>query len=166
MNHTLVYISVGSNLGDKLENCRGGIASLTQSGENELVDQSSYYRTEPVDYTDQDWFVNAAILIRTQMSPQTLLRNLKQIEQEAGRVEKTVRFGPRVLDMDILLFGDLVLDTPALTIPHPRMHRRRFVLQPICDITPHVVHPVLNRSMSELLQHLEPDSQRIVRFHD
>lgn len=166
MKHASVYISIGSNLGDKLDNCRRGIIDLTGSGENELLRQSPFYRTEPVDYLDQDWFVNAAILIRTALPPKSLLAKLKQIEKDAGRVEKTVRFGPRVLDMDILLYEDLVLDTPELKIPHPRMHQRRFVLQPVCDITPHVLHPVLKQTMSALLRQLETDSQRIVELHD
>jgi len=160
----IAYISVGSNLGDKLENCRGGIATLIRSGNTRLVDQSLIYRTEPVDYLDQDWFVNCVIKIETDLAPHSLLDILKSIERAAGRVKDAVRFGPRILDLDILLFDDLVLSMPTLTVPHPRMHKRRFVLKPICDIDPDINHPVLHRSMESLLEDLDEKEQRIIEY--
>jgi len=157
----IAYISLGSNIGDKLSNCRKGIAALTDSGTCILQAQSEFYMTEPVDYTDQDWFVNAVIKIVTELDPLQLLRELKSVEAQAGRTE-TIRFGPRVLDMDILLYDNIILDDARLSVPHPRMHQRRFVLQPICDIDPTVIHPVLHKNMQFLLNHLEDNEQRIV----
>jgi 2-amino-4-hydroxy-6-hydroxymethyldihydropteridine diphosphokinase len=161
MTDHIAYISVGSNMGDKLGNCRAGIDQLLESSAHTPVGQAPYYRTAPVDYLDQDWFVNSVVKIRTRNTPLELLSQLQSIEARAGRTRSTVRFGPRVLDMDILLFDDLVLDASELVIPHPRMHRRRFVLQPICDIDPEVVHPVLNRKMRDLLDRLDDENQKL-----
>ena len=160
----IAYISAGSNLGNKLENCRNGIANLIRSGKTRLLDQSNVYRTEPVDYLDQDWFVNLAVKIETDLDPLPLLDRLKSIEQEAGRTPGGIRFGPRMLDLDIILYDDLVLHDPQLTIPHPRMHKRRFVLQPICDIDPEITHPVLHRKMKSLLENLAEEGQRITEY--
>jgi 2-amino-4-hydroxy-6-hydroxymethyldihydropteridine diphosphokinase len=162
-NH-IAYISVGSNLGHKLENCRNGVASLTRCPDIRLVDQSPIYRTEPVDYRDQDWFVNYAVKIETELDPLSLLNLLKSIEQEAGRVPHTIRFGPRVLDLDIILYDDAVQNDSRLTIPHPRMHKRRFVLKPICDIDPDIIHPLLQQTMRDLLENLAEDGQGILEY--
>lgn len=164
MKSHISYISVGSNLGDKLENCRNGIASLTRSADIRLIDQSPIYRTEPVDYQDQDWFVNYAVKIETDLDPRSLLDFLKSIEQEAGRVPHAIRFGPRVLDLDLILYDDVVLNDSRLTIPHPRMHKRRFVLKPICDIDPDINHPVLQQTMLDLLENLDEDGQGIIEY--
>lgn len=160
----IAYISVGSNLGQKAENCRGGIAALERSGHIRLVDQSALYRTEPVDYQDQEWFVNCVLKIETDLDPLSLLSILKSIERAAGRVKDAIRFGPRILDMDIILFDDLVMNAPTLTVPHPRMHKRRFVLKPICDIDPDISHPVFHRTMESLLGDLDEKGQRIVEY--
>ncbi len=164
-SHT-VYISVGSNMGRKLENCRQGIAKLTRCPDFTLTGQSQFYRTEPVDFEDQDWFVNAVFTIRTQMTPIALLTQLQAIQQVAGRKESSVRFGPRVLDLDILLFDDLVVSSKNLIIPHPRMHKRRFVLRPICDIDPYLVHPTLKKEMRELLTLLDDNEQPVTLIND
>ena len=164
MKSHLVYISVGSNLGRKLENCRNGVTSLASSTDIRLIDQSPIYRTEPVDYQDQDWFVNYVVKIGSDLDPLSLLNFLKSIEQEAGRVRHTIRFGPRVLDLDIILYDDVVLDDPRLTIPHPRMHKRRFVLRPICDIDPDINHPVLQQTMFSLLENLDEEGQGITEY--
>jgi 2-amino-4-hydroxy-6-hydroxymethyldihydropteridine diphosphokinase len=160
----LAYLSVGSNLGDKLENCRNGVVSLTSSPDIRLIDQSPIYRTEPVDYQDQDWFVNYALKIETELEPLSLLNLLKSIEQATGRVPHAIRFGPRVLDLDIILYDDIVQNDSRLTIPHPRMHKRRFVLKPICDIDPDIMHPVLQRKMIYLLENLDDAGQGIVEY--
>ena len=160
----IAYISVGSNLGAKLDNCRNGIAALTRSADIQFIDQSPIYRTEPVDYQDQDWFVNYVVKIETNFDPLTLLDFIKSIEHAAGRVRDAIRFGPRVLDLDIILYDDVVLDDLRLTIPHPRMHKRRFVLIPICDIDPDINHPVLQRTMSSLLENLAEKGQRITEY--
>ena len=157
-----VFISVGSNLGDKLDNCLRGIAALTESVESSILGASRFFRTSPVDYADQDWFVNAAVKIRTTMAPLALLDKLVSIQQRMGRKADAVRFGPRVLDLDILLYDDWIIRTPRLTIPHPRMHKRAFVLQPICDINPSIIHPVLGQTVVDLLSHLDDGDQRVI----
>lgn len=160
--HHQVFISVGSNLGDKLDNCLTGIEALTETGSARLLAVSRFYRTSPVDYTDQDWFVNAAIKIETDLEPLVLLDRIMAIQRQLGRKRDAIRFGPRLLDLDILLCDDRVMATQRLEIPHPRMHKRAFVLQPICDIDPTVVHPVLNRPVIDLLAALDDADQKIV----
>lgn len=164
LNTHIAYLSVGSNLGHKLENCRNGVASLARCPDIRLIDQSPIYRTEPVDYQDQDWFVNYALKIETELDPLALLKLLKSIEQEAGRVPHAIRFGPRVLDLDIILYDDIVQNDARLTIPHPRMHKRRFVLKPICDIDPDINHPVLQQKLRYLLENLADTGQGIVEY--
>ena len=106
--------------------------------------------TAPVDYLDQDWFVNGVAKVETLLSPEKLLSVLLGIETRMGRTRE-IRFGPRVIDLDLLLYDDLVMVSPELAIPHPRLHKRRFVLAPICDMDSNLVHPVLNKTMGELL---------------
>ena len=162
-SHT-AYLSVGSNIGENRSNCEAGISALSGTGYIDVVDQSPFYRTAPVDYEDQDWFVNCVVKIRTQLSPAALLNVLQGIEKDAGRSRKGIRYGPRILDMDILLYGVCVLMTPELIIPHPRMHKRRFVLGPFCDINPDVVHPVLSLTVQELLTRIDPEIQRMIPY--
>jgi 2-amino-4-hydroxy-6-hydroxymethyldihydropteridine diphosphokinase len=130
------------------------------------MDQSPFYLTEPVDYpvahSDKDWFVNGVVRIQTEHDPMALFGELFTIQLEEGRMPGALRFGPRILDMDILLYDDIVIESPDLVIPHPRMHKRRFVLRPICDIDPEVVHPVLQKSMRQLLSDLDDNAQRVV----
>jgi len=166
MQPQIIHISVGSNLGRRRDNCREGVTALTSYEGVALVAQSPYYRTEPVDYTDQGWFVNAVFSIKTSMSPEALLEKIQVIQREAGRDKSAIRFGPRTLDLDILLFGDLIIDTPHLVVPHPRMHKRRFVLQPLCDINQFLKHPVINQTMGDLLNRLEDGDQRVVLIDD
>ena len=149
-------------MGTKEENCREGILRLSRIAA--ISAQSPFYRTEPVDYRDQDWFVNAAVCIRTELEPRELLVKLQAIQTELGRKKDTVRFGPRLLDLDILMVDDLVIKTPQLTVPHPRMHQRRFVLQPMCDIDPNIVHPVLKETVTVLLERLDEEGQALVRM--
>ncbi|MDF1593350.1 MAG: 2-amino-4-hydroxy-6-hydroxymethyldihydropteridine diphosphokinase [Desulfobacterales bacterium] len=164
MPHHVAFISVGSNIGDKLRNCRKGIAALTAGGRSILKGQSHFYRTEPVDYSDQDWFVNAVVKIETRSEPAVLFRELKSIEKDVGRKEEAIRFGPRILDLDILLYDRLIMESVELTIPHPRMHQRRFVLQPMCDIDPLMLHPVLKKDMRSLQDALGENEQRIIQI--
>jgi len=164
MQHHVAFISVGSNIGNKLQNCRKGIAALIAGGRSILKCQSHFYRTEPVDYGDQDWFVNAVVKIETQNEPAVLFRELKSVEKDFGRKKDAVRFGPRILDLDILLYDRLILESDELIIPHPRMHQRRFVLQPMCDIEPRRVHPVLKKDMRSLRDALNENEQRIIQI--
>ena len=158
------FISVGSNMGDKIENCRNAIASLLADGRSTLVQSSSFYRTSPVDFLDQDWFVNLVVKIQTSRDPFELLEKTKHIEKTAGRKVSLVRYGPRVIDLDILFFDDRVIRSDTLEIPHPRMHKRRFVLKPICDIEPSMVHPLLGKDMRTLLNQLKDTEQRVLEI--
>jgi 2-amino-4-hydroxy-6-hydroxymethyldihydropteridine diphosphokinase len=160
----IAYISVGSNLGDKLANCRRGVEALASGGEIRITGQSRTYTTEPVDFTEQDWFINCVIRVETGLGPYELLDRLQAIQREAGRSAETVRFGPRVLDLDLLLYDRLILDDARLSLPHPRMHRRRFVLKPLCDIDSEVVHPVLGKAVKDLLAELEEDGQQVMEL--
>jgi 2-amino-4-hydroxy-6-hydroxymethyldihydropteridine diphosphokinase len=157
----IAYICAGSNMGRRLENCRNGLGAIADSGKSFVAGLSRFYQTEPVDYIDQDWFVNAAARIETILEPIDLLAELKSIEKNAGRNGNGPRFGPRVLDLDIVLYDDLVVKSPGLEIPHPRMHKRRFVLKPICDIGKDVIHPIFNRDMGSLLDELDERSQGV-----
>lgn len=164
MDKHIAYISVGSNLGNKLDNCRFGIDALTRCGANRLLNQSRIYKTEPVDYKDQDWFINCVVKLETVLDALSLLDLIKSIERDAGRVKDSVRFGPRVLDLDIILYDDAVVKSSGLMIPHPRMHKRRFVLKPICDIDPNIMHPVLHQRMQSLLDQLQEEGQRMTEY--
>ena len=161
--HT-AYIGTGSNIGNKLLNCKSGIQALTRVNKVVVKDWSRFYKTEPVDYKDQDWFVNFVVKIETTLDPFQLINELKSIESDAGRTYDSIRFGPRILDLDILLYDDLVTNSSGLVIPHPRMHKRRFVLRPICDIDPKTVHPVLQKDMQYLLDRLGENEQRIIEY--
>lgn len=160
----VVYLSVGSNLGDRYENCLHGISHLVRLTKSLLLAQSPFYETEPVGYKDQGWFINAAVKIETLLTPSGLFNCIKRVEAESGRDFYQVRFGPRTLDMDILLYDNLILNTDELVIPHAGMHERRFVLQPLCDIAPEVMHPVLKKSVIRLLKELDDHEQKIVLY--
>ncbi|MBT8332337.1 MAG: 2-amino-4-hydroxy-6-hydroxymethyldihydropteridine diphosphokinase [Deltaproteobacteria bacterium] len=160
----IAYISVGSNLGDRLQNCRQGITALTRRGDSRILAQSRMYMTEPVDYEDQDWFINMAVKLETTKDPFELLDTIKSVQRAAGRKHDEIRFGPRVLGLDIIFFDDLVLDSDRLVVPHPRMHQRRFVLKPICDIDPTIIHPLLKKDMQSLLDGLAEDEQKVIEF--
>ncbi len=159
----IAYISFGSNLGSRFENCTRGLNELARSGKVDLLQESKRYETEPVDFTDQNWFVNGAVKIATALEPLELLKLLKEVETKLGRKKSALRFGPRILDMDIILYDEVVMRSPTLTIPHPRMHKRRFVLRPICDIAPDRVHPVLKQKMRVLLDKLDDSNQKVVQ---
>ena len=166
-NHThIAYIAVGSNMGEKKQNCLDGLDRFAETGRIEILAVSEFYKTEPVDYVDQDWFVNAVAKIGTTLDPLDLLMVLMDAEITLGRRRDTVRFGPRVIDLDIIFYDQRVIDSPRLVVPHPRMHKRRFVLAPICDIEPELLHPVLNVTVKELLENLDVSGQDLARFDE
>jgi len=164
MKNHIAFICVGSNLGNKLENCKKGVDALIRSDSVTLKAQSLCYKTDPVDYLNQDWFINYVIKIETSLDPFKLLNRLKSIEKDAGRINDVIRFGPRILDLDIILFDDAVINSENLTIPHPRMHKRRFVLKPVCDIDPEIIHPVFKKDMKYLIDNIDDEKQGIAEY--
>jgi len=144
-----VYLALGTNLGDRLQNLRAAVDALAP--QVQVQAQSPVYETAPWGYSDQPSFLNMVIHCETDLSPQELLAHLKELEQALGRVP-TFRNGPRLIDLDILFYGELTLDTPSLALPHPRLHERAFVLVPLNDLAPGLVHPLLRRSVGQLLE--------------
>ena len=153
---SIVYVGIGSNLGDREKNCLRAIALLERNG-IVVRQRSSLYETMPWGMRDQPLFLNMAIEAETGLKPQELLELLKNVEIEVGR-KKSARWGPRTIDLDILLYDDATLRTETLTIPHPLLHKRDFVLIPLCEIAPDLRHPVLQSTMNELLQKLRNES--------
>ncbi len=157
-----VYLSLGSNMGAREEHLQRAI-DLLAARRVEPLRCSPVYETEPQDLRDQPWFLNLVLEARTEYFPLQLLAQTAAIERELGR-QRLVANGPRTIDIDILVYGRHVVETPALTIPHPRMTARRFVLQPLVDLAPHLRHPILGQSMKELLGALAAQAVRRVPF--
>lgn len=160
----IVFIGIGSNMGDPVFQCREAVRRLGAEPGIRLLRLSALYRTEPVGQSDQPWFVNAVAEIRSGQRPRVLLETLKRIEREMGRVEGP-RWGPRAIDLDLLLYGQEVIAEQGMVIPHPEMHRRRFVLEPLCELASYVVHPAFGVSARGLLDRLH-DPARVERFSD
>lgn len=145
------YVGIGSNLGDPLGNCRQAVATLGSLPGTRLLAASPFYETEPEDGAGPQWFVNGVAVLETALAPASLLAALQHLEALAGRPEERTRGKNRTLDLDLLLYGDQVLEEPGLVVPHPRLHWRRFVLVPLCDVAPGLVHPTLRRPLCDLL---------------
>jgi 2-amino-4-hydroxy-6-hydroxymethyldihydropteridine diphosphokinase len=155
----VAYIGIGSNVGDAFDNCLQGVMAIISDERVTFVALSSLYRTSPVSPVAQSDFLNGALKIVWRGTPRELLSFMHEVEDGLGR-ERAVRFGPRTLDLDILFFDDIVLDTPGLTIPHPRLHQRKFTLVPCLEIDPNLIHPRFRRSLAEYLRELG-DEQKI-----
>lgn len=157
----ICFLGLGSNLGDRAGNLARALRLLAEKGV-EVIRSSSVYETEPVDYPDQPWFLNQVVEVRTALDPASVLRSAKAVETEMGRVPGPAK-GPRTMDVDILLAGDLILESPGLAVPHPRLACRNFVLVPLAEIAPDARHPVLGRTVRELAAEC-PDRSRVAVF--
>jgi 2-amino-4-hydroxy-6-hydroxymethyldihydropteridine diphosphokinase len=160
---TCIYLSLGSNLGDRLANLRKACDEIEPK--IHLIDQSPIYETEPWGYSDQPLFLNQVIKAETDLEPFDLLAFLKDTEVHIGRRE-TFRFGPRLIDLDILFYDDLSMETPCLTIPHPRMKERAFIIMPLADIAPDLVHPSVGKAINQLKDDLDPSSVRLYKSNN
>jgi len=158
-----VFIGIGSNIGNAKKNCQRGINALKRKKEIDFVQCSLFYQTKPIGGPGQPLFVNCVAEIKTTLLPSSLLAYLKKLETKMGRV-KTVQWGPRIIDFDILFFGDLIIDTINLKVPHSLCHERRFVLEPMGEIAPNLIHPVLNKSIRELKNHIA-SAQKEVKIY-
>ena len=160
-----VAVGLGSNLGDRLASCRRAVGELAAHGEIRILRRSSWYETRPVGLIDQPDFVNGAVLLETTLAPVSLLETLKEIEKRMGR-SATWEKGPREIDLDLLLYDDLVLGLPGLDLPHPAMAERAFVLVPLSEIQSDRVHPVHRRTVYDLLEDLKPVDHLVRYFAD
>ncbi len=154
--HKRVYLSLGSNLGDRAAHLNGAIKRMDTLGK--IMAVSSFFETEPVELTAQPWFLNCAVELDTEKMPKQLLASIFDIEKEMGR-RRVQKKGPRTVDIDILLFGNSIIKAKGLTIPHPAMHDRRFVLEPLAEIAPEIRHPIFKRTIRELRDALPPGQE-------
>lgn len=154
---TDAYIALGSNMGDRELNLLRAVAEIGRLPGCKVTGLSSFYETSPVGVTEQALFYNAVLRVHTELSPHELLESLMRIESDVFGRTRTARWGPRRMDLDLLLHGGSTISDARLTVPHPRMSERRFVLQPLCDIAPDLVHPVLGKPIAELLGALRTD---------
>jgi 2-amino-4-hydroxy-6-hydroxymethyldihydropteridine diphosphokinase len=159
----VVYLGLGSNIGDKEKNIKQAVTLLKKIGM--IKNFSSLYETEPVGYRDQDWFLNGVIEIDTPLKPVDLLFNLQSIEQEMGR-KNDMKNGPRIIDIDILFYDDLVMSDKGITIPHPRLHERLFVLQPMMDVNPDLIHPKFQKTIEMLCKQVQTAGPKVRFFKE
>ena len=159
MSTSIVTLALGTNLGDRPGNLQAAIAALPPAVT--VLEQSFVYETLPWGVTDQPSFLNMVIKGETRQKPQELLKKLKELETQLGRLP-SIHYGPRKIDIDILFYDDLILDTPELTLPHPHLHERAFVLVPLADLAPEQIHPVLGKTIRQLLA--EVDTTGVKRY--
>jgi 2-amino-4-hydroxy-6-hydroxymethyldihydropteridine diphosphokinase len=160
----IAYLGIGSNLNHPVIQCCRAIENISAIEGVGILRKSSLYQTEPVGITEQNWFINAAVEIRTMLAPRVLLEVLMAIEADMGRI-RADKWGPRTIDIDILLYAGEIIRNEGLAIPHPELHRRRFVLVPLAEIASFVIHPVYGISIRGLLDRLE-DDRRVIKLED
>lgn len=153
MESTIAYIGIGSNVGDKPFNCRYSIGKIDQLPGCHVTACSSIFKTGPEGVSGQDWYANCVVQVKVSQGPSKLLRGLLRIESDMGRIRRE-RWGPRIIDLDLLLFGQEIIESDNLIVPHPLLHKRRFVLEPLVQLAPDLMHPVLRLSMGQLLNRL------------
>lgn len=158
--HT-VFLSIGSNIGDRLKNCKDAIENLADSKEITIIKKSSFYETEPWGDIEQNWFINCVVEIKTELDARNLLALLLTIEKRLGR-NRVKKGGPRAIDMDILFFNGEIIKTDNLVVPHPFLHKRRFVLMPLNEVAPEFIHPVLKKTAADLLREAN-DTKKVIR---
>lgn len=158
-----VFLGLGTNLGDKRANLENALASISESI-GMVTDRSSVYETEPWGFRTDDTFLNMVVQVETKLKPSGLLGRILMIEAKMGRLRSGKEYASRIIDIDILFFGDVIMNTKSLAIPHPKMHERKFVLVPLCEIAPDLMHPVLNKNISILLSECKDKGQ--IRMHD
>ncbi len=163
MERHLAYIGIGSNLGNRMANCKNAIQTLKALPNCILLRTSSFYATDPIGLVEQPSFINGVILLETAENAHSLLRQMLAIETSFGRM-RTLAWGPRTIDLDLLFFDDQIIETAELSVPHPLLHKRRFVLEPLNEIAPGFNHPSLGRTVAELLADLEDGDQRVEVF--
>ncbi|MXX14292.1 MAG: 2-amino-4-hydroxy-6-hydroxymethyldihydropteridine diphosphokinase [Gemmatimonadetes bacterium] len=152
----MIYIGIGANLGDREKTLQDATGILNEKPEIAIIAASAVYETAPIGVVDQPYFLNAVLQVHTSLSARSLLNCLLAIERKFGRLRET-RWGPRTLDLDILLYGDAIINQPGLQVPHPHLHERAFVLVPLCDLKPDLKHPVLGQSIQFLTKSLGRD---------
>lgn len=162
MNGILCYIGVGSNLGDSLKNCRSAVEGLSGTEGIELATVSSFYKTEPVGIENQNYFINAVIEIKTTLTAQKLFEAMQNIENNMGR-QREAKGGPRIIDLDLLFYGQNVIHEHNLIVPHPEIHKRRFVLEPLSEIASYFIHPSFGVSIRGLKDRLS-DNKRVEKI--
>lgn len=156
------YLGLGSNLGNKLLNVKNAIDALNDIPETKVLARSSFYRSEPWGYKQQDWFVNAVVSVLTSLTPEQLLRATKSLERHLGCKPKSHRWGPRLIDIDILLFGNRIINTPELKIPHPYLTERLFFLVPLLQIAPAATLPLSNEPLHKFVSLLKDEPQPVI----
>jgi len=150
----ICFLGIGSNIGDAAANCAAAERHISDIGGVAVLRRSSLYRTQPVGFEEQEWFVNGVIEVRTALGPRPLMDAILGVEDKMGRT-RNGKWRPRIIDIDILLYGQVVMDEEDLVIPHPRLHKRRFVLVPLDEIAPHAIHPAFGVSVRGLLDRLQ-----------
>ena len=157
MIHT-AYIGIGSNLGTSGKNCVEAIEKISTNDHIKIISKSSFYKTVPIGDIEQDWFINSVIRIDTKLNPKELLLTLLNIESEMGRIRKE-KWGPRLIDLDLLFYDKLILNQEGITLPHPEIQKRNFVLVPLNEISENLTHPILKKTVKTLLQESSDDSE-------